>query len=210
MVRNALCISILLVAMALPTGAYERHLASNAIRDAYFLGSAKDNRTSSFLSAYTHSLPRPKSGPHVSTISIETPYAQVIRRSGRLNYSAQDATQDFFGKVPLVRIRIEINLTPTYVVFPGASIGSPVAITDDFWRAFKFQLIQNGAEVPAQSRHAEPLYFGSSIDGSASVSGTMIELQYAAGKVASEKTVVKVLTPDGQDVETKFDLAALR
>ena len=67
MARNALCISILLVAMALPLAAYERHLSSNSIRDAYFLGSAKDNRTASSLSAYTHSLPRPKSGAHVST-----------------------------------------------------------------------------------------------------------------------------------------------
>ena len=110
----------------------------------------------------------------------------------------------------MVRARIEIDLTPTYVAFPGAGIGSPVAITDDFWRAFKFRLIQNGTEIPAQSRHAEPFYFGSGIDGSASVSGAMIELQYAAGKVASDKTVVKVFTPDGQSVETQFDLATLR
>jgi hypothetical protein len=73
--RNALRISILLIAMALPLGAYERHLSSDSIRVAYFLGSASDSRTASFLSPYSRNLPLPKTGPHVANISLETPYS---------------------------------------------------------------------------------------------------------------------------------------
>ena len=206
MSQIAKCSVILAVMIAAPVYAYERHLSSDSIRTAYFLGAEKNKPTADFLSLYSHGLPMPKTGPHVASIGLETPYVQVVERSEAANYSAQDAEQEFFRKPAAIRVQIQIDLTATYIAFPGASFGSPNPIPDDFWRAFKFQLLQNGAAIPAESRQAQPIYFGED----STLSGAIVELKYDARQVLSMGVVVRVLTPDGQDIQTGFDLTRLR
>ncbi len=91
-------ITIALLA-ALPALAYQYPLSTTDIRSAYMLGNRNDFVTTDFLARYKHELPMPESGPHVATISVETPYTQVIALGKiALNPDAQQAEQDFVEK----------------------------------------------------------------------------------------------------------------
>ncbi len=78
-------------------GAYEQHLSSTAIRDAYFLGQDNNSRTAEFFAQYFHRLPAPETGPHIAEIEVVTPYVQVVKRAREesVGYTAPQAEQDF-------------------------------------------------------------------------------------------------------------------
>src|ERR1700735_4701713 len=119
-------LSILLVAaIALPAIAYEYPLSSTSLRNAYMLGNRKDEHTSEFLALYTQSLPMPQTGPHVSVISVETPYSQVVELGeNALNPDIPGAEKEYADKqFPLIG-RGEVDLTDSY---PGLSPGNPAA-----------------------------------------------------------------------------------
>lgn len=89
--RRKITICALVLSLA-PTflGAYEQHLSSTAIREAYFLGRNNDHRTTEFLTKYVHQFPVPKTGPQIAEIEVVTPYAYVVKRAreASVGYSA--------------------------------------------------------------------------------------------------------------------------
>lgn len=199
-----------IAAIMLPAFAYQYPLSATDIRNAYLLGYAKDQETSDFFAQYVRQFPTPDSGPHVATITIKTPYAQVAE----LGKSAADAdvqsAQDQFGnkKVPLL-VCVEVDLTPTY---PDPASSNPVTIgflVPDFQHDFRIQLIQDGKEIEAQSTRVYLLPYGTS-SGDTQVSGAIIKLEYAPDKVnPDDEVTVKVHTPDHQRIKTAFDLGHL-
>jgi hypothetical protein len=201
---------LLVVAIALPALAYEYPLSSGSLRDAYMLGNRKDEHTAEFLARYSQFLPMPQTGPHVSVISVETPYSQVVELGeNALNPDIQGAEKEYGDKQFPFIVRVEVDLTDSY---PGLSPGNPAVPgqpVPNFERDFNIELTQRKG-IPAKSTQVYLLYS----DGATNVlqiSGAVIELQYDGDKIDSyDDATVKVHTPDDQDVETTFDLGHLR
>ena len=90
-------LSILLAAALLAPAslAFDIPLSDEAIRQAYFLGQRRDEKTAQFFEKYNRRLDPPESGPYISDIAFFTPYANAVElsRQNSLGYSAQDALQ---------------------------------------------------------------------------------------------------------------------
>jgi hypothetical protein len=184
---------LLVLAIALPAFAYEYPLSSEAIRDAYFLATRPGHESAQFISLYTHTLPEFKVGSYTTIVTIETPYLQVAEQVRlKINYHAQDAVAEFFGKAQDFRIQMDIY----------------------FWRSIsdsvKVNLIQNDKEVVPRSIKrssiypmADEYYQGGSI-------GEHLEIECAPEKIESSVLTIKLVLPDGRKTQTKFDLADLR
>lgn len=197
-------------ALVPPAAAYDHPLTSGAIRDAYFLGQRKDTSTADFLSHYVRRFRRPKTGPHVAEIELTTPFAQVVRQARTMvGYSAQDAEQQYLSKPEVIRVRVRIDLTPTYpAYYSDPSRGQELQFRGrDFWRDFTIRLVQEGEEIAPESVSGEPLY----LPGHASAFvGAEVKLEFSAEQVASEQARVEVVTPDGRQIVARFDLTQLR
>ena len=91
--RPVLLILLLAAMTAQPMLAFEYPLSSEAIREAYFLGRGNPDKKNAFFEKYRHNLPVPESGPHVSLIEVETPFACLVDEinSGSPNDHAQEA-----------------------------------------------------------------------------------------------------------------------
>ncbi len=199
--------SIFLIALLAPqfSAAYEHPLSSHSIWEAYFLGCRSDDGLARFLAPYVKRLPLPKSGAHVAAVEIRTPYEQVVlRRLQRsVDYSPQQAEQDYRAQPDVVVVRVRINLTPTYPGYLGdTSQGRPsVQLRSvDFWRDFSIRLVQTKAVTPKKIA-GTPLYSPRS-----GLTGAEVD----AAEVISAPARIEVLTPDGHSVDAEFDLEKLR
>ncbi len=196
---------------------YEVPLSDRSVREAYFLGQRRDEKTAQFLKDYTKTLPLPKTGPYVSEIALFTPYAHVVElsRENSAGYSAQQAAQDYRESGDKIYVRIVLMLTATYTGFDAfdsarraaGSKGQQVAASQ-FWREFQFELRQRRETIPGTYVRDEPIYSLHATSGDGLV-GTNIYFDYPAEKIRSEEVEVEVSTPDGQRVVAKFDLAKL-
>lgn len=202
--RSGLSILLAALAIAQPGLAYQYPLSSEAIREAYFLGKASSEKKAEFFAKYTHHLPVPKAGPHVAWISVETPFACVVDRVARgpLDYHAQDAEQDFLGKPGCFHVRLEIDFTPTYPDPKAAT-----AVPSDFWRDLKVHLMQR-TKIPPRSVRGQPIYNTEALLG---FTGATMRLDYDVKRIdPAAPATIEVDTPDGEHVQTTFDLAKLR
>src|SRR5260370_26034328 len=111
---------LMVLCVSLPASPFDSPLSDEAVREAYFLGQRHD---ASFLAKYIKFLPPPKTGPHISSITFLTPFAQFAQSSSNYvgNYSAQQPLLDHRGQPEFVKITVEIYLTNSY----GALIPNP-------------------------------------------------------------------------------------
>jgi len=203
--------ALVMAAIALPIFAYEYPLSSTSIRAAYMLGNRNDEITTEFLARYKHSLPMPKTGPHVAVISVETPYSQIVELGQTdMNKDIQGTEKEFAGKEFPFIVRVGVDLTDTYPGPPPWNPTAPGVPMPDFQRDFQIQLVQGKKEISAQSTQVYLLY-SDAVSNIYQISGAIIELRYDSEKIDSyDDATVKVHTPDDQDVETTFDLGHLR
>ncbi len=195
---------ILLAFSAAAASAYEWPLSPESVREAYFLGRRNDDKTREFLARCVKRLPLPKSGPHVSEIEIGTPYKQVVLRARQaLNYSAQQAEQEYRQRPPVFLVRVQINVTPTYR--PNLLVARP----DEFWRGFQTRLVQKEAIAP-KGISGRLLYSYPSYGQSAWVRGAEMFVEFDVTQISSAPVRIEVLTPDGQTAQAEFDLRDLR
>src|SRR5437660_9584398 len=105
-IRLATCLFMVLC-MSLPASPLDTPLSDEAVREAYFLGQRHD---ASFLSNDIKFLPLPRTGPHISSVTFLTPFAQFAQFSSNYvgNYSAQQARLDHLGKKEIVEFTVEI------------------------------------------------------------------------------------------------------
>jgi hypothetical protein len=201
---------VVIAGIDIPVLAFSHPLSSTAIRDAYFLGSRHDLETAEFLAQYAHQLPAPKTGPYVNEIGIDTPFTEIVRRSaGALNYGAPDAVEEYQHKPMTVSVHVDIALTPSYSPIPEPTGPALYQFVPDFWNDFQVKVIQGNQVVPAEHRRGGPFYFYGD-GGTPSVTGARIELDYDPAQIEADSTTIEVVTPDGQKVETAFDLGKLR
>jgi hypothetical protein len=211
-----------LVLLALPqqTAAFEIPLTDIAVREAYFLGQRNDQKTADFLKLYTRSLPLPDKGPYVSEIHLLSPYAQVVTNSSQhsTGYSAQQAAADYRGRGDtfLLEVRIEFTATYTYddaVRTAGDRTGelNRHLYPEDFWQAFRFTLSQDDQAFEPSDVRADPIYGSSSPgDATSTLRGAIVWLEFDADRFESQPAQVEVVTPAGQHITAKFDVAKLR
>lgn len=205
-------ISALLAAPAL--AAYEQPLRDHSVREAYFLGRRKDEKTAQFLAQYVKKFPVPKQGPHVAEVELRTPYEQVVLRARNApdGYSSQQAGQEYRKLGDRVVVRVLIYLTPTY---PAHAPITPIQVEpvlvrpEDFWRDFDIRLFQK-EEISSVNVRGQPFYTNSEF-GTGGLAGAEVELEFAADALSStEPARVEILTPDGQRITARFDLEKLR
>jgi hypothetical protein len=201
--RFRLFAPLLILAIALPALAYECPLTSDAIREAYFLGTGPKSKEAGFYDPYARRLTIPKTAPPTSFVTIDTPYLQVAEHSrDATNYSSQDAVKDFFDKPAVFRVFVDIYFSPAR---PKSGASGTSGLSDDV----EVKLIQHGKEIASQSSDSWQLT--SFRDASTSVEsvGEHVQLEYPAEKIDSSRLKIQITTPDGQHAETTFDLAKL-
>ncbi len=205
---------ILLIGLfaAQPAVAYEYPLSPDAIRDAYFLGKASAAKRQGFFATYTQHFRRPTSGPYISLIRVITPYAYVVERTARSvpNLLAPDAQQKFFGKPIAIRIRVHIDLTPTYGWQVRSRSGGVALRGAHFWKDFNVRLVQRGTTIRPMAELGQPDYAFATAGTSSVLVGADINMQYDPSEVRSGPVTVVVNTPDGQQINATFDLSKVR
>jgi hypothetical protein len=185
---------ILSLAVTLPSTAYDYPLSSTAIRDAYFLGRRQGGLGTEFLAEYQRSIPSLRVEQFISFARIETPFVQVAVQSGRkLNYSAQDALEDFRDKPLDFRIHFEICYMPD---------APPDAV--------KIKLIQNRKEIVPDSVERSGFYAPADVYTRLGSIGEVVDMKVDAAKIDSSSLTVQIDTPNDQHVKVGVDLQSLR
>jgi hypothetical protein len=216
--RPALSLLFSAALVAAPSCAFDIPLSDEAVREAYFLGQRNDGKTSDFFKKYTHFLPVPEEGPHISSIQLLTPFANVVElsRQHSLGNSAQDALQHYKKHGDFVRVVITIEFTANYgpvIEKPSDSrsgSGNGYQLRSyNFWRDFSYRLFQKDNLIEPIDLSGEATYTRSE-DGSV-LTGAVVALLYDANKISTSKDADIVIdTVAGQQIVETFDLAALR
>lgn len=210
-VQSSFLVVLIGLFAAQPALAYEHPLSSRAIREAYFIGKSSFAKREAFFAQYTQHSPRPKTGPYVSSIRVETPFAYVVERTARSlpRLLAPDAQQEFYGKPIAFRVHVHIDLTPTYSWQIHSRAGEVRLRPADFWRDFSVRLVQ-GKTLEPIAKYGEPDYSFATEDSVSVLIGADIQMEYDAADVRSAPATVVVDTPDGQEIKATFELQNLR
>lgn len=207
MVASTLAGALLLASAAF---AFDSPLSDEAVREAYFLGQRHD---ASFLLNYIKFLPLPKTGPHISSVTFLTPFAQLAQISDHRigSYSAQQARLDHLGQDEFVKISVEIYLTASYGALIPNPDGSPAFIPRpyDFWKDFRVR-VYNGSQIASPSvSGGHPLYRCGRY-GHCRPMGASLDLEFPAKAFTSDSATIEILPPEGESVSVSFDLIRLR
>jgi len=207
---------VILVATVLTTSvafAFNAPLSDEAVREAYFLGQRRDDRTAQFLETYRRYFPVPKSGPHVFVVELFTPYAQAVQASSKhgAGYSAQQARLDYQARGDSLRVGVYVRYTPTYGSgFPYSP--NKVPGQTGTWKDFQVRLVLNGETLECRSVRYEGTRMGTGggKGGGSRSTGFIVWQEYDASNSTSTDATVEVDTPDGQHVVASLDLSRLR
>jgi hypothetical protein len=182
--------------------AFHYPLQPEEVREAYSLGQTTNhNDLADFYKQYLHTFRYPSDQPLVNVQSIEfrTPYEQIVLRSHRAGglYDAFQADEDYRKNAGLVLVRIVITFKIAYV--------GPLPSID----AFQFLVSQASPITPHEITHSiicNPLF-----DGSGCLAPVEeVLLSFDSKQFEPGKATVKVLTPDGQTLQAKFNLDHLK
>jgi hypothetical protein len=186
---------LLALFLAFPVGAYDDipH-STNAIREAYFLGTRQGGLTPDILAPYAHWISQLKEGTCTSQARLETPFLQVADYAGKAaNYSSQDAVKEFYGKQMVFRVYLDICYKP-----------------DAPLNAIKIKVIQNKKEIIPLSEESSP--YIPRVDELATLppNGEQIHLEFKSSQIDSSTLTFRINTPGKQYAEVDFDLQTLR
>jgi hypothetical protein len=191
--------------------AFLHPLSVEQVREAYFLGhSTDDQKVIKFLDLYLHQLPYPEKGPYVGSVEFQTPYEQAVLRSRqhRSGYSSLDAESDYEAHPNLLIVRIVIFTTPSYrgPAMPPARDVVRSWTYDDFAGDFQLSVSQ------AHAIQIKKMTVGPACPPPGQCEpygGVEILLHFDAEQFGPGTARIKVVGPDGQTVETEFDLESL-
>ena len=215
--RSFLAVLVALFVISPELFAFNSPLSDEAIREAYFLGQRRDESTARFLAKYKKPLAAPKTGPHIASAELLTPFAQAVLRSSQetMGYSAQQAEAEHRGKEETVAMTIEVLLTDSYgplIARPtGSRSGSPIGYafrSPDFWEEIQVQVTVAGETVKPEYFDGEPTYVYT--DDGRRLTGATLRFEFPAGAFASNAATVQVSPPEGPEVVVDFDLTSLR
>ncbi len=189
----ALSLALLLVC---PAWSYDFPLSSRDIRDAYFLGSRQAGMGDDFLSQYTHVVPTLQLSENlISRVRIETPFLLVAAHASKtLNYNAQEAVKDFYGKPAVFRMTLEI----CYMI----DAPQPNSI--------KITVLQNDKPILPRLDDRSPFFTPTDPYTPAIDVGEIVNMQFDPAKFDSSTLTIQIDTPDDQHAKAEFDLQTLR
>jgi len=210
---------LMALCVTLPASAFDVPLSDEAVREAYFLGQRHD---ASFLTNYIKFLPPPRTGPHISSFTFLTPFAQFAQLSSNYvgNYSAQQARLDHLAQKETVEITIEIQLTSSYGAFivsplsasSSSRSSSPSALTprsSEFWKDFHVQIYDGDQLLSPSDFHGHANY-SCGRRGPCVMTGATLRFEFPADAFTSDSTTIYIDPPDGDPVSVDFDLIRLR
>jgi hypothetical protein len=206
-----------LLAIPFPSAAFETPLSDTAVREAYFLGQRRDETMSRFLEKYTIYLAPPKSGPHIASVTMFTPYALAVleSRDKSVGYSAQQAALDHAKRSESVKAILDILFTDTYGAYIPRPVGSRRDATTgfmprpyDFWKVFQVSFFYKDDQLKPISSRGQPKL--SCDDSGCTLIGATLEFEFLAEDVPSDAITIQVIPPEGEQVVLDFDLASLR
>ena len=206
-----------LLAIPFPSAAFETPLSDTAVREAYFLGQRRDETMSRFLEKYTIYLAPPKSGPHIASVTMFTPYALAVleSRDKSVGYSAQQAALDHAKRSESVKAILDILFTDTYGAYIPRPVGSRRDATTglmprpyDFWKVFQVNFFYKDDQLKPISSSGQPKL--SCDDSGCTLIGATLEFEFLAEDVPSDSITIQVIPPEGKQVVLDFDLASLR
>jgi hypothetical protein len=197
--RFTLAACLLLAILGIPALVYEYPLSATAIREAHFIGLDNGSPRTEFFRRCIHVLPRRKR-PYIAAISILTPFARVVEHS--INYSAQQ----FLDKPSVFRVRVDIYLKASYSDLVTTERGEVRARPSDFWRDLKIKTVQNNREIPLQNLRGRARYASKP----RALMGAIVQPEYKPEEIDTSSITIEVLAPDGQQIQTTFELAKLR
>jgi hypothetical protein len=215
--RPFLAVLLALLIVSPESFAFNSPLSDEAIREAYFLGQRRDESTARFLARYKQPLAVPKTGPHIASVELLTPFARAVLISSQqtMGYSAQDAEAEHRGKEEIIAMKIEVLLTDSYgalIVRPTSQrSGAPVGFafrSPDFWQEIEVQISVGDKVVAPAHFSGEPNYV--CIDEGCRLNGATLQFEFPADAFNSDTATVQVRPPEGPEVFVGFDLTALR
>jgi hypothetical protein len=198
--------------------AFDSPLSDQAVREAYFLGQRHDETMANFLYKYTKSLPPPKTGPDISSVTFLTPFALLVEQSSQHSsgYSAQQAALDHRDQPEFVRIVVQIKFTESYsayIVRPTNSrSGSPTGFTprpSDFWKDFDVRVSSKDQQLSPLSSYGQPTFLCSG-DGGCTLVGATVQFEFPVEDFASGEATIDVTPPEGDPVSVDLDLDHFR
>lgn len=180
--------------LAFPTQAYDFPLSPSDIREAYYL--ARQPNVADFLSKYMHALPELNVGKKfVTRVRLETPFFQVVEQvSKNLNYSAQDATKDFYGKPMTFHIYLEVCYR-IEALLP---------------HAVKIAIMQNDKEILPKTDERTGFFPATDPYTRSPNLGEKITLAFDPVQFDSSTLTIRIDTPDDQHANMEFDLQNIR
>jgi hypothetical protein len=197
--------------------AFETPLSDTAVREAYFLGQRRDEKMAQVLGKYTIYLAEPKSGPHIASVTMFTPFAQAIMQSrdNSSGYSAQQAALDHAKHAESVKAVIDISFTNSYgalIPRPGGSRSdSPTGLMPrpyDFWKDFQVNFFHKEDQLKPVSSSGQPKL--TCDDRGCSLIGATLEFEFLAEAVPSDSILVQIIPPEGEEVVLDYDLSSVR
>jgi hypothetical protein len=88
--------------------------------------------------------------------------------------------------------------------------GNSTLRPENFWQSFQFYFKQNGKNIPSRALHDKPIYSTATKGAPSVLDGAAVWMEFDAKDVASQETVIEVVTPDGKTISATFDLKKLR
>jgi hypothetical protein len=200
-------------------GAYELPLDARALHEAWELGQRNDQETGNFLAHYLKKISGGENDPYTAEIAILTPYAQVVEQSRQktTSYSEEQAALDYRRRGNTILINLVIMLPAAYPrtgadsrrTNPPAE-NNRVVRPENFWQNFQFNVKQNGKTIPSRSIREKSINSSATKGAPAALDGARVWLEFDAKNVASDETIVEVVTPEAKMVSASFDLKKLR
>jgi hypothetical protein len=206
-----------LLAIPFPSSAFDTPLSDTAVREAYFLGQRRDETMSRFLEKYTLYFAPPRSGPHIASITMFTPYALAVLESSKkaVGYSAQQAALDHAKHAESVKTILDILFTDTYGAYIPRPVGSRRDATTglmprpyDFWKDFEVNFFYKDDQLKPISSSGQPKL--TCDDSGCTLIGATLEFEFVAENVPSDSIIIQVIPPQGEQVVFDFDLATVR
>jgi hypothetical protein len=199
--------------------AYEAPLDARAIHEAWELGQRNDQETGNLLGQYLKKISGGENNSYTAEIEILTPYAQVMDQSRRktTSYSEEQAAVDYRQRGNTILINIVIMLPAAYPTTGKNSRtrnapakNNRVVRPENFWQNFLFNVKQNGRAIPPRSIRKKSIESSATKGAPAALDGASVWLDFDANDVASEETIVEVVTPEARTISATFDLKKLR
>ena len=215
--RSLASLLTVLLAFSFPSFAFETPLSDTAVREAYFLGQRRDETMARLLGKYTLYLDPPKSGPHIASITMFTPYALAVLESSKktVGYSAQQAALDHAKHAESVKAVLDILFTDTYGAYIPRPVGSRRDSTTglmprpyDFWKDFEVNFFHKDEQLKPMSSLGQPKLTCN--EYGCTLIGATLEFEFLAENVPSDSITIQVIPPEGEQIVFEFDLAAVR